>query len=194
MSAGDSEILNELYRAIRNELTTKLRQSRLAPLMKDVGRNSRPGFTDLGVVTGFKEPDFIGRFGTSLDKVENADIAELTLYLTSQESLAMSLGRLAEYVRTAPEGKTGLPYFDEWKPTDDMPSTEAPVVWSHNSQEEPRQLLAQGYRIAKSKTSGKRNPWRVRIHFRNEGRPWLVEVLELSLIITSVRPWPIKAP
>ena len=153
MSAGDSEILNELYRAIRSELTRKLSQSRLAPVMRDVGRNSRPGFADLGVVTGFEEPDFIGRFGTSLDKVTDADIAALPLYLSTQESLVMSLGKLAEHIRAAPEGKTGLPYFDDWKPTDDALSKQVPVVWTHGSQEQPRNLLAQGYRIAKSKSS-----------------------------------------
>ena len=153
MSEDNQDILAELYRAIRAELTRKLRQSRLAPLMRDVGRDSRPGFTDLGVVTGFKELDFVERFGSFLDKVTDADIATLTLYLPRQESLVMSLGKLAEHVGAAPEGKTGLPYFDEWKPTDDVPSAEVPVVWSHSSQEQARNLLAQGYRIAKSQSS-----------------------------------------
>ena len=158
MSAGDSEILNAFYRAIRGELTRNLRQSRLAPIMRDVGRNSRPGFTDLGIVTGSEEPDFVERFGTHLDKVEDADIAALTLYLPPQESLVMSLGELARHIDAAPEGMTGLPYFDEWKPTDDAPFSEVPVVWSHSSQDEPRKLLAQGYRIAKSKPSANGNP------------------------------------
>ena len=158
MSAVNQEILGELYRENRRALTRKLRQSRLAPIMKDVGKNSRPGFADLGVVTGFKDPDFIGRFGTSLEKVEDADIAALTLYLPPQDSLVMALGKLAEHIEEAPEGKTRLPYFDEWTPTDDSPSKEVPLVWSHNYQDEPRKSLEQGYRIGKSKPSAKGSP------------------------------------
>ena len=153
MSEDNQDILAELYRATRAELTRKLRHSRLAPLMRDVRRDSRPGFTDLGVVTGFKDLTFVERFGAFLDKVTDADIAALTLHLPRQKSLAMSLGRLAEHVGAAPEGKTGLPYFDEWKPSDDVPSAEVPVVWSYSSQEQARNLLAQGYRIAKSQSS-----------------------------------------
>ena len=153
MSKDNQDVLAELYMAIRDALTKKLRHSRLAPLMRDVGRHSGPGFTDLGVVTGFEEQDFVNRFGSSLQKVEDADIAALTFYLRPQESLMMSLGKLAEHISAAPEGKTGLPYFDDWKLADDSPATEVPVVWRHSSQEEPRKLLAQGYRIAKSKPS-----------------------------------------
>ena len=153
LNAENQEILSELYRAIRRALTEKLRQSRLAPIMKDVGKNSRPGFTDLGVVSGLKDPDFIGRFGASLEKVEDADIAALTLYLPPQDSLVMTLGKLAEHIEEAPEGKTGLPYFDEWTPTDDSPSKEVPLAWSHNNQDKSRKLMGQGYRIGKSKPS-----------------------------------------
>ena len=153
MSEDNQDILAELYRAIRAELTRKLRHSSLAPLMRDVGRDSRPGFTDLGVVTGFEEPAFVERFGAFLDKVTDADIAALTLCLPEQESLLTSLGTLAKHVGAAPDGTTGLPYFDEWKPTDEVPSVEVPVEWSHSSQEQARNLLAQGYRIAKSQSS-----------------------------------------
>ena len=153
MSSIDKETLTELYRAIRGELIGKLRQSRLAPVMKDVGKNSRSGFTDLGVVTGMKDPDFVARFGASLDKVNDADIAALTLYLPEQVSLVMALGKLAEHIGAAPEGKTGLPYLDEWEPAHDSPCGEVSVVWTYDYHDEPRTLLENGYRIGKSKPS-----------------------------------------
>ena len=153
MSSIDEETLSELHRAIRGELIRKLRQSRLAPVMGDVGKDSRPGFTDLGVVTGVKDPDFVGRFGLSLDEVTDADIAALTLYLPEQETLVMALGKLAGHIGAAPEGKTGLPYLDEWELADDSPSKEVPLVWTNDYQDEPRSLLKSGYRIGKSKPS-----------------------------------------
>ena len=108
-------------------------------------------------MTGFKDQNFINRFGSSLEKVEDADIAALTLNLPP-ESLMASLGKLVEHIGKAPEGKTGLPYFDEWEPTDDSHSTEIPVLWFPSHEEEPRKLLAQGYRIAKSKPSADGSP------------------------------------
>ena len=158
MSGNDKETLRELYRAMRGELTWKMRESRLAPVIRDVGKNSRPGFTDLGMVTGVEDPDFVERFGSSLDKVTDADIAALTLYLPAQECLVMALGKLAEHIGAAPEGKTGLPYFDEWEPAYDAPSEEAPLVWTHSYQDEPRRLLGKGYRIGKSKSSADGSP------------------------------------
>ena len=158
MSNIDKETLRELYRAVRGELIRKLRQSRLGPVMRDVGKNSRPEFTDLGVVTGMKDPDFVGRFGASLDKVTDADIAALTLYLPEQESLVMALGKLAGHIDAASEGKTGLPYLDEWNPTDDSPSEEVPLVWTYANQDEPRRLLENGYRIGKSQPSADGSP------------------------------------
>ena len=153
MNKGESTILIEFYRMIRSELIDKLRQSRLAPVMSNLRSGYGPEITDLGIVSGFSDQEFIGRFGIHLDKVEDADIAALTLYLPYQETVVMSLGKLIEHIKAASEGKTGLPYFDEWKPTDDTPITEVPVVWSHNFQEQARNLLDQGYRIAKSKSS-----------------------------------------
>ena len=153
MSADNQDILSELYREIRRALTEKLRPSRLAPVMKDVGKNSRPGFTDLGIVSGLKDQEFIGRFGTALEKVDDADIAALTLHLPLEDSLVMALGKLAEHIAAAPDGKTGLPYFDEWTPEHDSPTKEVPLVWSDDSQDEPRRLISQGYRIGKSQPS-----------------------------------------
>ena len=121
--------------------------------MKDVGKNSRPGFTDLGIVSGFKDPEFIGRFGTALEKVEDSDITALTLHLPPQDSLVMALVKLAEHIAAAPEGKTCIPYFDEWTPAHDSPPKEVPLVWSQNFQDEPRRLMSQGYRIGKSQPS-----------------------------------------
>lgn len=158
MSADNQEILSELYREVHRTLTEKLRPFRLAPVMNDVGKNSRPGFTDLGIVSGFKDPEFIGRFGTALEKVEDSDIAALTLYLPAQDSLVMALGKLAEHIEAAPDGKTGLPYFDEWTPAHDSPSKEVPLVWSQKFQDEPRKLMSQGYRIGKSQPSTSGTP------------------------------------
>ena len=146
MSKHNQDVLAELYRATKDALTKKLRQSRLAPLMRD------------GVMTGFEEPAFVERFGAHLDKVEDADIAALTLYLPPQDSLIISLGKLAGHMSAAPEGKTGLPYFDDWKPTDDSPAAEVPVEWAHSYQEEPRKLLTLGYRIGKNKPSADGSP------------------------------------
>ena len=153
MSADNQGILCELYGELRGALAERLRPSRLAPVMKDVGKNSRPGFTDLGIVSGFKDPEFIGRFGTALEKVEDSDIAALTLHLPMQDSMSMALGKLAEHIEAAPDGKTGLPYFDEWTPAHDSPSKEVPLVWSPKFQDEPRKLMLQGYRIGKSQPS-----------------------------------------
>lgn len=153
MSDNDNRAMREIYRAVRGELIRKLRQSRLAPAMRYVGKNSRPGFTDLGVVTGAMEPDFVGRFGSSLEKVTDADIAALTLYLPMQESLVMALGKLAAHIENAPEGKVGFSYLDEWDPEDDAPSEEVALIWTYSYQEEPRRLLEEGYRIGKSKPS-----------------------------------------
>lgn len=158
MAGNSKETLRELYRAVRGELVGKLRQSRLAPLMRDVGKNTRPGFTDLGVVTGMKDPDFVGRFGASLNKVTDADIAALTLYLPVEESLVMALGKLSRHIDAAPEGKTGLPYLDAWKLADDSSSEEVPLVWTYGYQEEPRRLLENDYRIGKSHPSADGSP------------------------------------
>ena len=130
--------------------------------MRDVGKNSQPGFTDLGVVAGAEEPDFVKRFGSSLDKVTDADIAALTLYLPVQESLVMALGKLARHIEAASEGKTGFPYLNEWKPAHDSPSEEVPLVWTHSYQEKPRRLLEEGFRIGKSKPSADGSPQRGR--------------------------------
>lgn len=153
MNTDSQEILDEFYMSIRRELIRKLRESRLAPVMKDVGKDSLAGFTDLGVVSGFKDQEFVNRFGSSLDKVVDADIAALTLYLPQQESPVMALGKLAEHIEATPEGKTGFPYFDEWKPEDDTPYKEVISVWTYDYQEEPRKLLDDGYRIGKSRPS-----------------------------------------
>lgn len=158
MSSIDKETLIELYKAIRRELARKLRESRLAPVMKNVGESSRPGFTGWPVVTGMKDPDFARRFGASLDKVNDPDIAALTLYLPEQESLVMALGKLAEHIDASPEGMTGLPYLDEWEPAYDSPSEEVPLFWTHDYQEEPRRLLENGYRIGKSEPSADGTP------------------------------------
>ena len=158
MTSIDKETLSKLYKAIRRELTRKLRESRLAPVTKDLDEDSRSGLTDFPVMTGMRDPDFARRFGASLDKVTDADLAALTLYLPEQESLMMALGKLAGYIDAAPEGKTGLPYLDEWEPAYDSPSEEVPLVWHHGYQEEPRRLLEKGYLIGKSEPSADGSP------------------------------------
>ena len=121
MSEDNQDILTELYRATRAELTRKLRHSRLAPLMRDVGRDSRPGFTDLGVVTGFKGLTFVERFGAFLDKVTDAYIAALTLHLPRQKSLAMPLGRLAEHVGQRRKARLDCPTLMSGSPQTTCP-------------------------------------------------------------------------
>lgn len=154
MTTGDNRSVRALYGVIRSEILVRLRTSRLAPVMSDVGKNSSPGFTDMGIVTGFTDLPFVQRFGQSLDKVEDADIAALILYLPLQGSLSESLSRLYEHIKLAPEGLTGLPYFDEWQADDDQLTSEVPQFWTFENQEDPRKLLGNGYRIAKSQLSG----------------------------------------
>lgn len=153
MTLQDQEVLREFYREIRRLLISKLRTSRLAPLMRDVGKNSRPGFNDLGVIAGSKDPAFVGRFGVSLEKLEDADIAALTLYLPPQASLVRALGKLAEHIEEAPEGKTGFPYLDDWNPSNDEPPVEVPVAWSSSCQDGARRFLEDGYLVGKSQSS-----------------------------------------
>ena len=158
MSEDNQEVLVELYEEVRGALSKKLRQARLAPKTNKVESGSDSGIPDFIVVTGFEDQDFVDRFGAFLQKVEDADIAALTLYLSPQESLVMLLGKLVTHIGTAPEGKTGLPYLDEWQPSDDALPAQSQVFWSHSDQDEPRQLLEQGYRIAKSKRSADGSP------------------------------------
>ena len=80
-------------------------------------------------------------------------VAALTLHLPPQDSLVMALVKLAEQIAAAPEGKTGLPYFDEWTPAHDSTPKEVPLIWSKTFQDEPRKLMSQGYRIGKSQAS-----------------------------------------
>lgn len=153
MPLQNQEVHGDFYGEIRHLLISKLRTSRLAPLMRDVGKNSGPGFNDLGVISGSMDPAFVSRFGTSLDKLEDADITALTLYLPPQEPLVRALGKLAEHIEAAPAGKTGLPYLDDWNASDDIPLEEVPVVWSNSCQNEARRLLQDGYLVGKSQSS-----------------------------------------
>ena len=158
MSTASQETLSEFFREIRRGLIRKLRKSRLATVTSNPGSGSGHGISDFKIVSGFEDQDFVNRFGSSLHKVVDADIAALTLYLPPQESLVKALGKLAEHIEAAPEGKTGLPYFDEWQPAHDAPSGEIPVVWTNDYQEEPRRLVGEGYRIGKSKPSADGSP------------------------------------
>ena len=148
MSENDQAVSSGLCAMVRRELISKLKSSRLAPTTRK--EKSGQGIPDMKVVTGFEDLEFVHRFGLSLEKVEDADIAALTLCLPLAESLEKALAELRKHIADAPEGKTGLPYFDEWQPADDAPAEERPLVWSHDSQDEARSLLAQGWRISKS--------------------------------------------
>ena len=127
------EVLEQHCELIRGELTKKLRQSRLA-----------------AAPAGVKDQEFGRRFGWSLGKVGDADIAALILYLEPEATLGGALGKLYEHIRSAPEGETGLPYFDEWMPMDDDLNGGIPVVWSNEYPDKTRELLADGYRIRQS--------------------------------------------
>lgn len=85
--------------------------------------------------------------------MEFADLAALTLYLTPQESLVRALGKLAEHTEAASQSKFGIPYFDEWKHSDDLFFEETPVVWTYRYREETCNLLELGYFIGKSQPS-----------------------------------------
>ncbi len=76
-----------MLRIARMEIVNKCR-ARLEPTLRG------------GLVSGFENPDFIERFGPGMGK------------LSDQQICNMALALLAEHVRNAPEGKTGLPLFD----------------------------------------------------------------------------------
>ena len=147
----NAKILDELLLEIRSELLTRLRQTRLAPLITGKGSTLGPGYNDIGIISGSKDPAFVQRFGQSLDKVEDSDIAALMLYLPQQDSIVESLSKLLDHIYEAPLEKTGLPYFDEWQVRHDNPKEEEVVRWSNRKQGRARELLAKGFRIAKSK-------------------------------------------
>ncbi len=65
---------------------------RLAPRLKPV--------VDQGHVGGFVDPGFVAIWGAGMRKLQDAQIVNLALTL------------LVEHVEAQPEGKTGLPIFD----------------------------------------------------------------------------------
>ncbi len=154
MSTAISQAVDHL----RQDLVRKLRQSRLAPVWTNVGDQSRSGFSDLGTMSGYKEPDFVAKFGPHLEKVGDADIAALVLYRPPQDSFLAAVLELSSYVNAAPVGKTGLSYFDDWTPRLDNVSVEKPALWQMNNQGEPRQLIADGYHVLGSKPDAGGNP------------------------------------
>ena len=114
LTAYDQETIRELTRMIREILVTKL-ASKLDPVIR--GRYSTPDITFLGKVVGHKDPAFVSRFGADLEKVTDEDIWRLMRYLpSSQPTRVQALLQLYEYIESAPEGKTGLAFFDEWEP------------------------------------------------------------------------------
>lgn len=138
----------ETYRGlIVSELLVKLRQSRLELVMSGAG-----------TITGIADLDFGTRFGWGLEKVGIADIAALVLYLEPAPTLEEALGNLYGHIRSAPDGKTGLSYFDDWTPADDYVSNGAAEVWSHESPGRTREFLKDGYRIRQSWRDASGNP------------------------------------
>ena len=73
---------------VRHVLIDKL-EARLAPIK--VGN----------VITGFRDEAFVRLFGPGLHKVPDSLLVNL------------ALGEMARLISSAPEGKTGLPFFDE---------------------------------------------------------------------------------
>ena len=143
---------------LRQDLARKLRSSRLAPVWTNAGYQSGPGFSDLGTMSGYKEPDFVGKFGPHLEKVGEADIAALALLRPPQDSFLEAVLELSSYVNAAPVGKTGLSYFDDWTPQRENVSVQKPVLWQINNQEEPRQLIACGYYVLGSQPDAGGDP------------------------------------
>ena len=75
----------------RGALIEKLRP-RLEPIMSDIG--------GVKSVSGFRDQEFITAFGPGLDRLPDSELVNQALVL------------LTEHVAAAPEGKTGLRYFD----------------------------------------------------------------------------------
>ncbi len=75
----------------RAALIEKLRP-RLEPVLSDLGRFQS--------VSGFKDPEFIRTFGPGLYRLPDSELVNLALAL------------LTEHVAAAPEGRTGLRFFD----------------------------------------------------------------------------------
>ena len=75
----------------RAALIEKLRP-RLEPVLSDFG--------GVRSVSGFKDPEFIKAFGPGLDRLPDSELVNQALAL------------LTEHVAAAPEGKTGLRFFD----------------------------------------------------------------------------------
>ena len=120
----DDGQFDQWTRIVRQLLCEKL-AVRLEADRRDVGEYSGPGITDLGVIVGFKDPDFVRRFGVFLDKVTDEDIWNLTRELpwkrtvydgVTKEARIGRLLQLYDHIRLAPDGKTGLAHFDEWEP------------------------------------------------------------------------------
>ncbi len=141
------ETLLQYHGLIVGELNAKLHHSRLQPLM------SSPG-----IVSGFVDREFVARFGVGLTKVGIADVAALTLYLEPAPTMEKALANLYEHIRSSPEGKTGLPYFDEWAPSDDYVPNGIAEVWSNDCPGTTRGLLADKYRIRQSVRDASGNP------------------------------------
>lgn len=141
------ETLLQYHGLIVGELNAKLRHSRLRPLM------SSPG-----IVSGFIDHEFVARFGVGLTKVGIADVAALTLYREPAPTMEKALANLYEHIRSSPEGKTGLPYFDEWVPLDDYVPNGIAEVWSNEHPGRTRELLGKGYRVRQSVRDASGNP------------------------------------
>ena len=112
----DEETVEQLFMMVRTVLCDKL-AARLEAVRRDVGKFSGPGFTDLGVIVGFQDAEFVNHFGLDLNKVTDEDIWNLTHELPRQPSRTQALLRLYEHIEAASEGETGLGYFDEWTST-----------------------------------------------------------------------------
>ena len=76
----------------RAALIEKLKP-RLEPVLSDLG--------GIRSVSGFKDPEFISAFGPGLDRLPDSELVNQALAL------------LTEHVAAAPEGMTGLRFFDD---------------------------------------------------------------------------------
>ena len=102
-------------------------------------------------VATYSDQKFVKRFGVGLHKLSDSDIAALTLYLPQQESFTAALAELTRCVKAARQGKTRLPYFDEWGGRGGLKARG--IAWSHDYQEEIRSALKKGWRLERTSKS-----------------------------------------
>lgn len=74
---------------------------------------------DMYTISGYKHRAFVAEFGECLEKIPDCALNNLALKLWNNAERPNNRAPrqlLVECIATAPEGKTGLPFFDDWQP------------------------------------------------------------------------------